>query len=321
MTTSAPTDTTQRTSALLVLAGVLCLSVSAILVKVAGTDGPTTGFLRCAIALVVLVPLALRELRRVGALSLRGAALTAVAGLALGADYSAWAASIGMVGAGVATVLINVQFVALPLLALAIDREIPSRPFLVAAPVMIGGILLLAGFDRPQAGDAVVLGTVLGLAAGCGYAVYLYVTRRVARREPGPVLQPLAIATAAAALASAAVSPVSGGLHLERIDARAWITLVVLALVGQVVAWLLINRGTIALDPALTAALLLVQPVGALVLGALLLGERPSPLQLLGAVLVVGSVAVLQVGPGLVSRLGRRRGARPRRTPGSAPGP
>ena len=39
-----------------VLAGALCLSISAILVKLAGVDAATTAVLRCAIAVIALVP-------------------------------------------------------------------------------------------------------------------------------------------------------------------------------------------------------------------------------------------------------------------------
>ena len=38
---------------------------------------------------------------------------------------------------------------------------------------------------------------------------------------------------------------------------------------------------------AMAAALLLLTPIGAIVLGAVVLGERPSPLQLAGGALVL----------------------------------
>lgn len=127
------------------LAGALCLSVSAILVKLAGVDAATTAMLRCAIAVLVLVPLARAERNRRGGLSWRGIGWATAAGIALGVDYAAWTAAIYQVGAGISTVLINVQVIVLPLLALAVDREPITTQFLVALPLMLLGISLVGG--------------------------------------------------------------------------------------------------------------------------------------------------------------------------------
>lgn len=277
-----------------VLAGALCLSVSAILVKLAGVDAATTAVLRCALAVIVLLPLALHERTRRGHLSAAGLGWSLVAGIALGADYAAWTAAIYHVGAGISTVLVNIQVVVLPTLAYLIDREkVPTR-FLLVLPPMLIGITLVGGlWNTGLSGSPAAAGTVLGVVAGIGYAVYLFITRRASRRTSGPVLtlQPLAVATASAALTAAVISPFTGGLHLAQISARSWALLVVLAVVGQVIAWLLIQHGSVHLQPTVTATLLLVQPVLALTLSAAVLDEYPTLLQWIGAAIVLGCVA------------------------------
>src|SRR5699024_6999713 len=116
------TDATGSVAPLAVLAGALCLSFSAILVKLAGVDSATTAALRCVIAMVALTPLALRERATHGRLTGWGRSVSIAAGVALGIDYAAWTASIYHVGAGVSTVLINVQVIVLPLLVFLVDR-------------------------------------------------------------------------------------------------------------------------------------------------------------------------------------------------------
>ncbi|WET81679.1 DMT family transporter [Amycolatopsis sp. QT-25] len=278
--------------ALLVLGGAACLSVSAVLVKVAAVDPATSAFLRCAIAVLVLAPLAWRECRRFGGLSRRGIVVALVAGGALGADYVLWTRSIFDVGAGIATVLINVQVVVLPLLSLLVDHERPGRRFVLACPVMLGGIVLISGVleSGPTAADT-AKGTVLGVVAGTAYALYLYLTLRQGRAEPGRTVTPLAIATASAAATSAALSPLSGGIHLARIPPASWVAMIGLAVLGQVFAWILVNSGSPHLPANRTAALLLTQPVGTVLLSLVLLTEVPSVLQVAGMVLVLGSVA------------------------------
>ncbi|UVI36810.1 DMT family transporter [Brevibacterium spongiae] len=276
-----------------VLGGALCLSISAILVKLAGVDAATTAVLRCAIAVIALVPLALVERRRHGGLSRTGIAWAIAAGIALGIDYIAWTAAIYLVGAGVSTVLVNVQVIVLPLLALIVDREPVSRRFLIALPLMLIGVGLVGGIlSLAEVGEGAVLGTVLGLIAGTGYGVYMFLTRRGTRRKAEGTIQPLAWATASAAVSSAIIAQFTGGLHLGGISPRSWMLLIALALLGQVVAWLLINGASVRLAPTMTASLLLIQPVLALVLAALILGERLTLGQAIGAGLVVAAVAV-----------------------------
>ncbi|MFR9730612.1 DMT family transporter [Saccharopolyspora sp. MS10] len=283
----------RREAVLLVLAGAGCLSASAVLVKVAAVDPATSAFLRCAIAVLVLTPLAWREHRRRGALSQRGVVVALVAGAALGIDYMMWTRSIFDVGAGISTVLINVQVVVLPTLVLLIDRERPSRRFVLACPVMLAGIVLISGvLESGTASPNALRGTAFGVLAGVAYALYLYLTRRQGRAEPGPAVVPLAFATASAAVTSAALSPLSGGIHLGSIPLTSWLALIGLALLGQVLSWLLINSGSPHLPANQTAALLLTQPVVAVLLSLVVLAEVPSAPEVCGMGLVLASVAV-----------------------------
>jgi drug/metabolite transporter (DMT)-like permease len=288
-----PTDSARGRPALLVLGGAGCLSASAVLVKVAAVDPATSAFLRCAIAVLVLAPLAWRECRRAGRLSKRGVFVAAAAGVALGADYVMWTRSIFDVGAGVSTVLINVQVFVLPLLGFLVDNERPSRRFVLACPVMVTGIVLISGvLEDTGAASDVLRGTVFGISAGIAYALYLFSTRRQGRAEPGRTVTPLALATASAAITSAALAPLSSGLHLGSIPPSSWAAMIGLAVLGQVFAWLLINSGSPHLPPNQTAALLLTQPVATVPLSLLVLAEVPSPLEVAGIILVLTAVAV-----------------------------
>ena len=54
--------------------------------------------------------------------------------------------------------------------------------------------------------------------------------------------------------------------------------------------WLLISVSLPRLPAALTSVLLLVQPIGAVLLAFVILGERPSGLQLAGVAVVLAGV-------------------------------
>lgn len=75
-----------------------------------------------------------------------------------------------------------------------------------------------------------------------------------------------------------------------------WGWLIALAFAGQVLPWLLISRGSRGVAPATVGALMLGQPVLAVLLavllGVLVLGEPISLLQWLGCALTVLAIAV-----------------------------
>src|SRR5581483_11896673 len=122
----------------------------------------TTAFYRCGLALPVLVTLALTERRRHGPrpwAAHRGAIL---AGLFLAVDLVLWNQAIAEVGAGIATVLGNLQVLFVAFAAWALFRERPERRFLVFLPVVIVGVVMVSGL----AGDAT--GGIHPLA-GVGY--------------------------------------------------------------------------------------------------------------------------------------------------------
>lgn len=274
----------------LVVGAALSLSLSSTFVKLSGTTASTAAFLRCAIALLALLPLAAYEWRRKGPLS-RGACWgAAAAGLFLGIDYTMWTASILDVGAGISTVLINVQVVVFPLLCRLFDGSPVSRRFLTLMPLMLAGLALAGGVvDADTGSPHPVRGTLLATAAGVAYSGYLYLNRRSGVRGSGHVIVPVAIATAAATLATGVVGAGTGGITLV-LPAAAWAWLVALALLGQVLSWLLLGAATPALAPGVAAALLLLQPVLALVFGMLILGEYPTVVQLGGCAAVVVAV-------------------------------
>lgn len=63
-----------------------------------------------------------------------------------------------------------------------------------------------------------------------------------------------------------------------------------LALGVQVGGWLLISVGLPRLPAAVTSVLLTVQPIGSVLMGQLLLDERPSVIQLSGVALILGGL-------------------------------
>ncbi|MFB9194541.1 DMT family transporter [Actinomadura verrucosospora] len=272
---------------LLLISGAAFISASAILFRLSGVSPGTAAFFRCALALPVLALLARWERR--GAGPRRRAGLDVLAGLVLGADFVLWGASIDGVGAGIATVLVNVQVVVVPLLAFAVFGERPSRAFAAAVPALMGGVALAAGIaGHGTDGTDPVLGSLFGAGAGLAYGGYLFLTRLAGRGQEHRA-QPVLLSTLGAGAASAAIGGPWQGIDLAPgWPALGW--LAALSMTGQVCGWVLIGAALPRLGADVAGALLLLQPVLAVALGAMVLGERPGPAQLAGCGLVVAAL-------------------------------
>jgi drug/metabolite transporter (DMT)-like permease len=275
---------------LLLITGALCLSGSAIFVKLAEVNSGTAAFLRGAIALVALVPLAFLERRNQGTCSGALVGYALAGGVCLGMDYSMWTASILDVGAGIATVLVNVQVLAFPLLAKVVDGTATGRRFLMSTPVMLAGVALASGaLGYSAQADSPLRGALLGIGAGVGYSGYLYLTRRAMQAAPRHTVGTVCLATAAAAATAGVIGVLTTGIDVT-LPASSWAWLAALALLGQVVAWLLISTASPVLAPNTSGTLLLLQPVMAVVLALAVLRETPTAIQLAGCAVVIAAV-------------------------------
>ena len=161
---SAPPGATYALGRRPVLAGVLgalVIAFSAILVKLAEVSPATSAFFRCAYAVPVLGLLAWIESRRYGPRPMRERAITLGTGVLFAADLIFWHYSIQAVGAGLATVLGNIQVVLVAVLAWVFLGERPSNRTVAAIPVVFAGVVLISGVvGAGEDGEDQVVGVV-----------------------------------------------------------------------------------------------------------------------------------------------------------------
>jgi drug/metabolite transporter (DMT)-like permease len=277
------------------VAGALTIAFSAILVKLAAVTPATAAIFRCAYALPALGAIALWEDRRFGRRPAWDRRLAIPAGVFFAGDLIFWHHAIADVGAGLATVLGNLQVVIVPFAAWMLLGERIERRILGALPLVCSGIVLISGVLESGAYGAHPLrGVVFGILTGLTYAGFMLVLRQGSsdlRRPAGPLFDTTAVA---------AIVCVVAGLIIGEADlvptwpAHAW--LITLALTSQVVGWLLIAAALPRLPAALTSVTITIQPVGSVILGVVLLGEHPSALQLAGVACILAGLVSLALG-------------------------
>jgi drug/metabolite transporter (DMT)-like permease len=171
------------------------------------------------------------------------------------------------------------------------DRLTPRR----AAALIVssaGTLLVLLGAGGDVRLDLV--GVALALGAAVTYTSYILVADRAVHRMPPVVLSAWVMTGASATLALHA--GLTGALPLGvSLEALLWAAC--LAVVSTVGGMLAFFGGLRRSGPSTAAILSTFEPVVTTALAALVLQEFLAPAQLLGALVVLSSVAVLQVRP------------------------
>jgi drug/metabolite transporter (DMT)-like permease len=264
------------------IGGAIFIAFGAIFIRLSHVAPATAAFYRCLYALPVLAFLALNERRSRGARPLRAHLLALAAGLFFGVDLVLWCESIVYVGAGLATVLSNVQVVIFPVAVWLLLAERPSARLIAAAPVALTGVVLISGEVGGGAyGRNPGLGAIYGIGSGLAYTASLVCMKLAGEDESRHTRARLFEMTLSSALSSGAIGLWLG--QLEKVpgpEAQLW--LVLLALGSQVAGWLLITWALPRIAAAVTAIVLTLQPAGSVVLAMIILGEKPSLLQLAG---------------------------------------
>jgi drug/metabolite transporter (DMT)-like permease len=327
-------------------AGAVCISSSAVLMRLAGTSPSLTALGRCVFALPVLGALAWLERRRgTPPMPSRRRWLARLAGVILAADLIVWDHAIGAIGAGLGTVVGNLEVLIISLLAWLVLGERPGRSLILASPVMLAGLVLVAGLaDGPGSrayGADPGLGVVYGIGVALLYAIYILMLRQATSSPgsssgsaPGSAGSSAGRSAVAAPLFDATVGAAAGSLVLGLAlsdfgfgpsgagpsvwPALGWLAL--LALTSQVIGWLLITVSMPRLAAGMIGALLLIQPAGSVALSYLLLNERPSTLQLTGVALMLAGVVIAVSGRAGAVPYSRRRTRIIRQAPAASSG-
>lgn len=298
---SASPRATERLAVLAALAAALACVVGgagivAMRALVAETDPITVAYLRNGIGAVVLLMLALVTCRRpVGRRDLL--VMAAIGLVSFGVYQWMMAFALQYTTAGRAAVTMSVM----PFMTLAIASfaglERPSRRKLVGLVLASSGVAIALWKDATIA-DAAWRGDVVVLAASLVAAAAAVASTRYVRRYPP--LMFVAAGLVPTSLALWAVRAANGTPELlPTLSTNGWIAAIWLGLAGAVVSYFLWHWALRHTTPTLVSVSITLNPVTALVLGAVVLGEEVT------VGLLVGLAAVFA---GIIVANSRRRG-------------
>ena len=301
MTTAAPLPRWIGVSLLLLIAvGFASNHVAARIAFDHGANVATAVAVRsCATALFVLALLRQAGVTvRMPAPTLRRAMLI---GLLVAIQSLCLYSAVARIPVALALLVFNTFALMLGLISWAAGAERPSRRAFVAMPLALLGLALaldVAGVAGPVAGAAAIAPATMGagiafaFSGAAAFATALFLTTRWLGAIDGR-LRTLVLMSVVAAVALA--SGAMGGRFDWPRDGTGWLalaTLVVLYGAGTTALFVLLPRmGTVN-----NAAVMNFEPIAALLLAWIVLDQRVAPIQIVGALVVIGAIVMLSTG-------------------------
>ena len=215
------------------------------------------------------------------------------AGIFFAGDLAVWHWSIVYTSVANSALLVNIAPVFVILGAWLLWRRTVTRTFLVAMVVAILGMFVLVG-PNLTAGGTKLLGDVLAVVAAVSYAAYL-LSIKVARDAKASTAKLMAWSTTITAAVLLPVALLSPQPFVPE-SAYGWWVLIGLALVTQIIGQTLIAYAFAHLPASLSSLSLLIQPVAAVIFAWVLFAEAMTPLQLLGATIVLAGIWLARKG-------------------------
>jgi drug/metabolite transporter (DMT)-like permease len=208
------------------------------------------------------------------------------AGIALAAHFALWIASLRYASVAVSTLLVCTVPIWTEAFAVMRARRSRGQTLVGVVCALIGVAIVIGAPARTET----PLGVGLALGGAVAFAAYLLLVRASDARY-----DTLAVVGRTYPIAALVLLIATAATH-DRIppasDLGAWGGIVAMALVSQLFGHTALNVAVRRLSVTFVATVILIEPVIAAVLAALLFNERLAPTTLLGALLVLGAIAL-----------------------------
>jgi drug/metabolite transporter (DMT)-like permease len=269
------------------VAGIVCVSWSAIFVRWTDIPGPASAFYRMVIPAVVLLPTFLFD-RKGTRLDGRMLGIIVLGGLFFALDLALYNTAILKTSAVNATLLGNNTPIVVGLLSWLIFRKQPNRAFWLGLLLAVSGSVVILWADL---GKLTQFGTgdLMALGAAAFFAVYLMATERVRTSTSTLSFLRLAMLSSTAVLF---LMNVGMGISLRIPHGKTLWAVLALGLVSQLGGYLALTYALGHLPATITSVSLLMQGPLTAALAAILLGEPLTTAEILGGVLVLVGVGL-----------------------------
>jgi drug/metabolite transporter (DMT)-like permease len=275
--------------------GLLAISTSPILIRVAALPALAMAFWRCLAGAAVLAPFAPRHTG--AALDRADLARLAASGMFLAVHFALWNASLGLTTVAAATTLVSSAPLFVGLGSILLGEPPTARAWAGIVLATAGAVVIGAGDAIANGsvggGSAALLGDVLAFGGAVAMAAYLLLGRVARRRLPVSTYAASVYGVAAAVLLPACLLT---GSDLGGYEAASWLALAGVVAGPQLLGHTVFNGLLASVSASLVAVVMLLEPVVATGLAWWLFGELPGPSLWAGAPMVLAGVWLATTG-------------------------
>jgi len=266
---------------LLLLFGILCISWSAILVKIADISGFGSGFYRLLIGTIGIIPVWLYFKKPIT--DRNGVKIAIICGILFACDIALWNTSIMLSKATISTLLANLAPVWVGIGSLLFMKEKPSRIFWIGTFISILGVTIIIGINQVLQAN-LNFGNVLAIIASMFYGAYLITVRK--GRNSLDTFSFTTISMIASTVVLGFICLVTA-TPLWGFSTTTWLALGTLGIVPQLLGWLAINQALGHIKPTAASVTMLSQTAFTAIFSVLILGEILTIHEIGGAVVVL----------------------------------
>lgn len=286
--------------------GILAVSTASIFIRFAQGEAPSLviAFGRLLISALVMLPFALSAWKKTPLVfTWRKVLILFLAGTFLGLHFAAWITSLEYTSVASSVVLVTTAPLWVALFSPLILKERLTTQVLVGLAVSLSGSIIvgisstcsLSGGHiacsglKTLWGGANSIGNLLAFTGALLSAGYLIAGRKVRSTVALPVYTFVVYGVAAIILCALVVIK---GEMVAGYSTESYLWILALAIIPQSIGHTAFNWALKYLPAAFVSIALLGEPVGSIILAALILSEAPTMLELLGGMLILAGIAL-----------------------------
>lgn len=272
----------QGTINLLLVITIICISLSAILVKL--SDAPSTIMVmyRMFLACVLIFPMVFKYRKSFLKISKKEWIAIVFAGIFLAGHFGLWFESLNHTTVASSTLILALQPAIALVGGLIFFKEKLDIRTVVAMGIAFIGVVIVGGGNLGS-GSGVLLGNILSFLAVVSVVLYLMIGQRNVKSINHWVYSFLVFLVAGFTVA---VFNLIGGIQFTGYSANDWLVFLMLAIFptgAHIIFNLLLNY----VNTTTVSMSTLGEPVGASVLAIILLNEMLTPVEMVGGVLII----------------------------------
>jgi drug/metabolite transporter (DMT)-like permease len=266
--------------------GILCISFSPILVKLADAPPIVSAFYRMLVAWLALAPYCLTKITV--KLPVKALLPALLGGLVFAADIAVWNMSLVITSATISTLVANLAPVWVGLMTYLFFKKKSGRLFWIGTAIAIIGMIVLVGFSN-LLHLKINLGLILALAASFLYAVYIMITKSILQSINTLTFMFWSMLASCLFLGVICLLQNDNLMHYSPVT---WYNFIGMGLICQLTGWITINYAIMHLPATKVAITLLLQTVIACFLAIFLLNEKLEVKEIIGSVILLAGIAV-----------------------------